>query len=539
MTALRLGSRYLLDERIGEGGLGVVWRGRDAASGAQYAIKLLRAEYSHDPEMIARFVRERTALLRFRHPNVVLLHDMIVEGDRLALVMDYLAGGDLNAYRQRCGGTLPTAVATSLVGQACAALAAAHAAGIVHRDLKPANILLDADPAAGGSVRLTDFGIARLADETRLTTTGVVVGTIAYLAPEVLRGGTPTPGCDVYAAGVTLYELLGGQPPFTGRPVAVMYAHLEQPPPRPAGLRDDLWALISACLAKDPAERPGAADLAAMLGVPYQAAPTIGRWPAMEYPMQGPTEYPVQGPAEYPGQGPTDPGTPQATTAEAALPGNSPGRRARFQPGWLVAGAAAAGVLAVAGALTTMLLRSPGPAGSGAPPASPSVTTSGAAPPPSLSGTTSGTPATTATPAATRAPAASASATTGAVPARIGWDCGPTEAATLYKTGAGTGQTLQACIRLHDGRVQVEGILKGVRPAADEQIRLIIKNQKQVNHGVYTSQLCRASTCAFTRYVNLPTGTWTVLPQWFGYDGSYESTGREPGFVAYSAAGAS
>src|ERR1700748_2907044 len=107
MTPERLGSRYLLEERIGEGGLGGVWRGRDISGGTTEAIKLLRAEYAQDPGTVSRFVRERTALLRFRHPNVVTLHDMIVEGDRLALVMDFIASGDLDAYRRRCGGALP------------------------------------------------------------------------------------------------------------------------------------------------------------------------------------------------------------------------------------------------------------------------------------------------------------------------------------------------------------------------------------------------------------------------------------------------
>src|ERR1700759_3087706 len=144
MTPERLGSRYLLEERIGEGGLGVVWRGRDVSDGTTYAIKLLRAEYAQDPGTVSRFVRERTALLRFRHPNVVTLHDMIVEGDRLALVVDLIAGAGLpgDPRRQR-GGLLDIAEATGLMAQVCAALAAAHAAGIVHRDLKPANILLD------------------------------------------------------------------------------------------------------------------------------------------------------------------------------------------------------------------------------------------------------------------------------------------------------------------------------------------------------------------------------------------------------------
>ena len=160
MANLRLGSRYQLEERIGAGGDGVVWRGSDVSTGATYAIKLLRSELARNPAMMARFASERTALLRFRHPHVVLLHDIIVEGERLALVMDYVDGGDLDDLRRRRGGTVPPAEAVALTAQICAALAAAHAAGIVHEDLKPANVLLEA-----GEVRLTDFGRARVTGE--------------------------------------------------------------------------------------------------------------------------------------------------------------------------------------------------------------------------------------------------------------------------------------------------------------------------------------------------------------------------------------
>src|SRR5271156_2122601 len=146
-----LGSRYLLDEQIGRGGMGTVWRGRDRTTGAVYAIKVLRPELAADPEAVARFVRERNALIAFRHPNVVTLHDMIVEGDRLALVMDLITGGDLGRLRHSRGGQLTPAEAARLLAQVADALTAAHAAGIVHRDLKPANILLAgaADAGAG------------------------------------------------------------------------------------------------------------------------------------------------------------------------------------------------------------------------------------------------------------------------------------------------------------------------------------------------------------------------------------------------------
>ena len=126
MAIRTLGSRYLLEERIGQGGMGVVWRGRDKVIGTAFAIKVLRSEYAADSDAVTRFVRERTVLMKFRHPAVVSVHDMIVEGDQLALVMDLVDGGDLYGYRQRNGGTLPCGEAARIGAQICDGLDAAH-----------------------------------------------------------------------------------------------------------------------------------------------------------------------------------------------------------------------------------------------------------------------------------------------------------------------------------------------------------------------------------------------------------------------------
>ena len=240
--------------------MGVVWRGHDRATGAVYAVKVVRPEYARDPAAVGRFVRERTVLVAFRHPNVVTVHDMIVEGDQLALVMELVSGGDLDGLRRARGGSLAAAEAASLVAQVADGLAAAHAAGIVHRDLKPANVLFSVD-----RVLLADFGIALLAGYPRVTSEGQLLGTATYLAPEVIAGQEPGPAGDVYALGVTLYELLAGQPPFTGNTAAVLYAHGTAAPPRVAGLPDDIWGIVAACLAKDPAARPLAAEVAVAL----------------------------------------------------------------------------------------------------------------------------------------------------------------------------------------------------------------------------------------------------------------------------------
>ena len=263
-----LGTKYLLDQQIGRGGMGVVWRGHDRTTGVVYAIKVLLPEYAHDPAAIGRFVRERTALIAFRHPNVVTVHDMVVEGDQLALVMDLVTGGDLDGLRKARGGRLAPVEAAALAAQIGDGLAAAHAAGIVHRDVKPANALLNND-----RVVLADFGIALLAGQPRVTTEGRVLGTASYMAPEVISGQEPGPAADVYALGVTLYELLVGQPPFTGNTAAVLHAHGTAAPPYAPGLPAALWQVISGCLAKDPAARPPASAVAAALHE-FAAAPT-------------------------------------------------------------------------------------------------------------------------------------------------------------------------------------------------------------------------------------------------------------------------
>jgi serine/threonine protein kinase, bacterial len=247
--------------------MGVVWRGHDRTTGAVYAIKVLQTEYAADPVAVGRFVRERTALVAFRHPNVVTVHDMIVEGDQLALVMDLVAGGDLDGLRKARGGRLAPAEAAALAAQIGDGLAAAHAAGIVHRDVKPANALLNND-----HVLLADFGIALVAGQPRVTSEGQVLGTATYMAPEVISGQEPGPAADVYALGITLYELLAGQPPFTGNTAAVLHAHGTAAPPYAPGLPNALWEIISGCLAKDPASRPPTTTVAAALRA-FAAAP--------------------------------------------------------------------------------------------------------------------------------------------------------------------------------------------------------------------------------------------------------------------------
>ncbi|GAA2745352.1 serine/threonine-protein kinase [Kitasatospora cinereorecta] len=284
-----VGSKYLLEDSLGRGATGTVWRGRvreDVAvpglqPGQAVAIKVLREELAADPDVVMRFLRERSVLLRLSHPNIVRTRDLVVEGELLALVMDLVEGPDLFHYLRTNGPLSPIAGAL-LMAQVADALAVSHADGIVHRDLKPANVLL-ATTQSDGEERmypmLTDFGIARLADSPGITRTHEFVGTPAYVAPESADGRPQTAAVDVYGAGIMLYELVTGRPPFQGDgPLAVLQAHLAQEPERPRTMPEPLWTVIERCLRKNPAERPTAVSLAHALrvvaaGVGVHAAP--------------------------------------------------------------------------------------------------------------------------------------------------------------------------------------------------------------------------------------------------------------------------
>jgi serine/threonine-protein kinase len=234
--------------------------------GETVAIKVLKEELASDADVVMRFLRERSVLLRLTHPNIVRVRDLVVEGDLLALVMDLVDGPDLHRYLRENGPLTPVAAAL-LTAQIADALAASHADGVVHRDLKPANVLLKQD---GGQMHpmLTDFGIARLADSPGLTRTHEFVGTPAYVAPESAEGRPQTSAVDVYGAGILLYELVTGRPPFSGgSPLEVLHQHLSAEPRRPSTVPGPLWTVMERCLRKNPGERPSAENLARGLRV--------------------------------------------------------------------------------------------------------------------------------------------------------------------------------------------------------------------------------------------------------------------------------
>jgi len=269
-----LGGRYRLEERLGEGGLGVVWRARHLGLQRDFALKVLRTAALHNPRSLARFQREAEALGRLRHPNVVEVTDFGVDADTSVpyLVMELLPGQTL-ADLLRETGPLPAARALPLLEELAAAVDAAHGQGILHRDLKPGNVALVTNGTGEPVVKVFDFGLAEIADpsraeafcevgeaeeaapEHRLTRTGALLGTPLYVAPEVIRGAIASRASDIYAVGVIAYEMLAGRPPFEGPMEDVLAGHLRLEPPAPP-LATVVWQALCRPLQKDPARRP-------------------------------------------------------------------------------------------------------------------------------------------------------------------------------------------------------------------------------------------------------------------------------------------
>ena len=275
-----LGASYRLVQLLGTGASGEVWRTEHTATGEQFAAKLLRAELAAEPDVVERFVRERSVLLALDHPSIVRVRDLVVEGDRLAIVMDLVVGGSARDLLLAVG-TLPPSDALTITAETLDALAVAHERDVSHRDVKPDNVLLDHEWTAGstGDVRVSDFGIASVVAERDRKTTGLL-GTPQYMAPESISQGRSGPAADVYGAGVMLYELLSGRTPFAGpgTDFAVAYRHVTSTPPR-IDVPDALWAALSSLLAKDPAARPSAVDAAATL---RRLARSLRDTPALE-----------------------------------------------------------------------------------------------------------------------------------------------------------------------------------------------------------------------------------------------------------------
>jgi eukaryotic-like serine/threonine-protein kinase len=259
----RVADRYELGTELGRGGMGVVWRATDTLLAREVAVKEVDPPRGLDAEqraaMRARVSREARAAARLSHPGVVTVYDIAQDGGRDYIVMELVAAPTLDDV-VRTGGPLAPERAARLGLGLLATLAAAHRAGIVHRDLKPKNVMVRED----GTTKLTDFGIASVQGDPRLTATGLVVGSPAYMAPEQVEGGRVGPAADLWALGATLWFAVEGEPPFGGGEFQTLSAIVNGEPRQPTRL-GPLAPVLEGLLAKDPARRPTPAELGPLL----------------------------------------------------------------------------------------------------------------------------------------------------------------------------------------------------------------------------------------------------------------------------------
>jgi len=256
---------YRIEAVLGEGGMGQVFRAAHADTGRLVALKVLKPGAANDPEHARRFVREARAAREVEHPNLVGVLDAGEADGRPYLALELVQGQSVDE-RVRSGGPLALDEALRLARQVAAGLDALHGAGIVHRDNKASNIMLD----LSGDAALTDFGLAKGGHYSALTRAGTLMGTMDYMAPELIRGETPGTASDIYAFGCVMYECFAGRPPFGGKGFLQLgMAHLEETPADPCAERDDVPAgvgeAVCLALAKQPEQRPATATAYAEL----------------------------------------------------------------------------------------------------------------------------------------------------------------------------------------------------------------------------------------------------------------------------------
>ncbi|KQS09883.1 protein kinase [Curtobacterium sp. MCLR17_007] len=376
-SGLTFGGRYQLSSRVAIGGMGEVWQATDLVIGRTVALKILKDEYLGDPGFLERFRAEARHAALVNHEGIANVFDYGEEDGSAYLVMELVPGEALSTMIER-EHTLPVDKVLDIVAQTANALQAAHAVGLVHRDIKPGNLLITPD----GRVKITDFGIARIADQVPLTATGQVMGTVQYLSPEQASGHPASPSTDVYSLGIVAYECLAGRRPFTGESqVAIAMAHInEQPPALPGDIPEPVAALVMSCIAKKPADRPAtAANLARAaqalrrgdVAAATVAVPALGGAGTVAFnPPQGndaATALLGTQAGSAVGGGPRTPTS--AATAEDDEP-----KKKRAWIWWVVA----AGVLVVAGAVIAAFAFANGDADP-----APSASTSSTPPPPS------------------------------------------------------------------------------------------------------------------------------------------------------------
>jgi serine/threonine protein kinase len=338
-AGLTFGGRYELQSRIAIGGMGEVWQSIDLVIGRTVAIKILKDEYLGDPGFLERFRAEARHAALVNHEGIANVFDYGEEDGSAFLVMELVPGEALSTILER-EHTLPADKVLDIVAQTAAALHAAHAAGLVHRDIKPGNLLITPE----GRVKITDFGIARIADQVPLTATGQVMGTVQYLSPEQASGRSASPTTDIYSLGIVAYESLAGRRPFTGESqVAIAMAQInEQPPPLPDTVSEPVRNLVISCLAKNPADRPASAAHLARAAIALRRGDVAAAAASVPAVMAGIT--PTAATRLMPGPGsdsttmlmPSAAAVPTAaqpgTRAEAAAAASTPPRKKKRSP---------------------------------------------------------------------------------------------------------------------------------------------------------------------------------------------------------------
>jgi eukaryotic-like serine/threonine-protein kinase len=298
-----LNNRYRLEEQQGSGGMAMVYRAHDLMLERTVAIKLLRADFSSDPDFRERFRQEAKAAANLSHPNIVTVHDFGLDEGRLFIVMEYVPGTDLKTIlKQRGRFSLDETIA--LMVQACAGIGYAHRAGLVHCDIKPQNMLVTPDQR----LKVVDFGIARaLASISPDERTDVVWGSPQYFSPEQAAGGAPSPASDVYSLGTVMYEMLTGQLPFTASTAEELARmHREVPPPSPRRLNPAIPAQLEQILLKVLSKEPA---------VRYRTADQLGRvLVAFAHQSNGVVAAP---PAQFPSTYESEPPAPPPSRPEA------------------------------------------------------------------------------------------------------------------------------------------------------------------------------------------------------------------------------
>ncbi len=250
------GGRYKLISRIAIGGMGEVWQAQDEVILRDVAIKILKQEFMGDPGFLERFRTEARHAAMVNHEGIANVYDYGEDSGTAYLVMELVPGDSLARILEK-EQTLPGDKVLDIIAQTGRALFEAHEAGLVHRDIKPGNLLITPD----GQVKITDFGIARVADQVGLTATGQVMGTVQYLSPEQATGKPASPATDIYSLGIVAYEALAGKRPFTGESqMAIAMAQInETPPALPTTIDPRIANLVMSCLAKKPNQRPESA----------------------------------------------------------------------------------------------------------------------------------------------------------------------------------------------------------------------------------------------------------------------------------------